>query len=489
MTLPAALTGCNVSQSLLRAEPTQNFPALDAFGLTNRDVERTLGILAGNAANIADLYLQHRVTNRVEFLNGEQRDSASDVIRGAGLRSVVGDKTLFASTEALDGESLAATAATLVGIVDSERPALRAAESPTTRLYLSTGEIADAEFERKLEILRRLERLIRDADSTVTDVAIRWMDEADRIVIANERGELVSDERPMTSLTVTVTAERGGRVRSGFASTAARDGFDWYSDERLSRIADQATARANILFDAKQAPEGDMPVILAAGASGVVLHEALAHSFEADFVREGQSPFADRVGEQVAPEAVTLVDRATIPNARGALHVDDEGVEPETNTLIENGVLRGFLHDRQSALAFGERSTGSGRRESYRFPPLPRASCTYISNGDSEPDEITAAVERGILCESYVGGEVSADTGEFRFRVHNAWLIENGRKTFPVSGVDIVGRGEDLLNGIAMVGDDLALDSGGWACVKKGQDVPVSEGMPTVLVNGLSVRT
>ena len=242
-----------------------------------------------------------------------------------------------------------------------------------------------------------------------------------------------------------------------------------------------------ILFDARRPPVGEMPVILAAGASGVLLHEAIGHSMEADFNRNGTSIFSDKIGKQVAEPFVTVVDQATIPRERGALNYDDEGNAAGRTILVENGILKSYLHDEISARQYDLESTGSGRRESYKFAPMPRMSCTFMEDGPHTREEIIAAVDFGVICETFTDGQVQLGGGDFTFSVKNGWLVEGGRVTSPIKDLSIVGNGPETLQRITMVADDARLDSGGWTCGKNGQNVPVSQGMPTVLVSSLTV--
>jgi TldD protein len=243
-----------------------------------------------------------------------------------------------------------------------------------------------------------------------------------------------------------------------------------------------------VLFDARRPPEGEMPVILSAGTSGVLLHEAIGHAFEADYNRSGLSAYASKMGQRVADSSVTVIDDATMPNERGALNVDDEGGTTSRTVLVDKGVLNSYLHDKVSANHYGVGTTGSGRRESFRFAPMPRMSCTFIENGPHTNEEIIASVDRGVICETYLDGQVQLGEGDYTFNVRNGWLVEKGKVTAPLKNFTISGNGPELLRGISMVANDSKLDAGGWTCGKKGQNVPVSHGMPTVLASGVTLR-
>jgi TldD protein len=291
----------------------------------------------------------------------------------------------------------------------------------------------------------------------------------------------------MTRATVSCTAEKGELRESGMYNVASRGDLSYYAPDRQERLVAKSVQRAIRALEAEPAPAGEMAVVMAAGSSGVLLHEAIGHGMEADFNRKGISIYADRMGKQIAPKEVTIVDDATLPGARGSLNVDDEGSDTENTVLVENGVLRSYLHDRISARHYGVNSTGSGRRESFRHPVLPRMRSTYMQSGPHDPAAIIASVDRGIYCETFANGAVQIGAGDFSFYVRNGYLIENGKLTQPIKDVNLIGNGPKVLDAISMVGNDLVIDEGGWTCGKDGQGVPVSQGMPTIKVDRLSV--
>jgi TldD protein len=292
----------------------------------------------------------------------------------------------------------------------------------------------------------------------------------------------------MTRLSAQLAATRNGETQSGFSNIAAREEFSWYTNERVDRMVQEAVDRTLILFDAVRPPAGEMPVILAAGTSGILLHEAIGHAMEADFNRKGTSIYSDMIGKKVAEPFVTMVDQGTLPKERGALNYDDEGNACGRAVLVEKGVLRSYLHDTISARQYGVATTGSGRRESYRHTPLPRMTCTFMDDGPHTREEIIAAVPRGIIAETYTNGQVQLGAGDYTFYVKNGWLVEGGKVTAPRRDATITGNGPETLSQIAMAANDKTLDTGGWTCGKFGQLVPVSQGMPTVLVSHLTVR-
>ncbi len=489
VTMPGFLTGCGVQPATTAADPTPVNPFMSWFGVDQAVVARVMSELTANGADAADLYFQHTRNNFLQLEDGIVSSAYSGIEQGVGLRVVIGDQTGYAFTEDLTLPSMLAAARTASAIA-SRGPAI-APQSydpmAAGTLYSTTVPWSDVGIDRKLPLLKYVEAQARAMDPAVDRVSVYWNDADERVMIATLDGRLVTDHRPMTRVTVTVNAKKGDEVQSGYSNIAAREDIDWYTEERLKTMVREAVDRTMILFDARRPPAGEMPVILASGASGILLHEAIGHGMEADFNRKGTSIYSDMVGKKVAEPFVTVVDKATIPNERGALNYDDEGNAAGATTLVENGILRSYLHDEISAKQYGLAPTGSGRRESYRFAPMPRMSCTFMEAGPHTKDEIIEAVDRGIICETYTNGQVQIGAGDYTFYVKNGWLVEGGKVTAPIKDVNIIGNGPESLKRITMVADDARLDTGGWTCGKNGQRVPVSQGIPTVLVSSMTV--
>lgn len=487
--MPAWLQGCGVQPAQMLGDTPPEDPYFAAFGLDEPRIRGLMSTLTAGGADVADAYFQQARTTRLTLRDGVPGDPRVDMRTGAGMRVIHGDDTGFAFTEELTGEALT-DAAQRASVGSGDAAALTPLRSrPAGDLYLVDTAWSEVGFPDRAAILERVDALARAADPAISRVVVDWHDIDDEVLIATLDGDIVSDRRPMTGITAIVTATRDGAVQSGFATIAARAGLDWYTDERLAQLAGTAVDRALVQFEARRVPTGELPVILAAGESGVILHEAVGHMFEGDFVAAGVSPLAGRLGERVASEHVSLVDDPAMPRERGALNVDDEGSPATRTRLIESGIVRAFLHDRRTAMAAGVSGSGSGRRESYRHAPMPRMSCTYLENGPHSRDEIIASVDTAIVCETFPGGGADIGSGDFGFDVKNGWLVENGRVTSPVKDFRVEGNGADLLRNISMVGDDGRMDPGGWICGKKGQHIPVSQGMPTVLVDSLIVKT
>lgn len=489
LTLPAFLAGCGINPATRVAEPTPANPFLLWFGVDEPLISRVMAELTAHGADTADLYFQHQRINFLGMEDGIVSRANSEILQGVGLRVVIGEQTGYAFTEDLTLTSMLAAAQTAAAIAKGSQvvPPQSFNAKQTGNLYRTEVPWADVGVEQKLPILQRVDRQARNADPSVEKVSVYWVDVDDRVMIATLDGYLVTDHRPMARLSAQVTATRGEETQSGFSNIAAREGLSWYTDERVDRMVREAVDRTLILFDSIRPPAGEMPVILAAGASGILLHEAIGHGMEADFNRKGTSIYSDMIGKKVAEPFVTVVDQATIPGERGALNYDDEGHVSGRTVMVENGILRSYLHDRISAAQYKVPATGSGRRESYRFAPMPRMTCTFMEAGPHTKDEIVAAVDHGIIAETYTNGQVQIGAGDYTFYVKNGWLVEKGKVTAPIKDVNIIGNGPESLKRITMVANDARLDSGGWTCGKNGQQVPVSQGIPTVLVSNMTV--
>lgn len=490
VSMPAFLAGCGVQQAIEPAAVPPANPFLASFGVDEAMLSRVFAALAPKGADTADIYFQHRRQNVLEMQDGVITESDSSILQGVGLRVVTGERTGFAFTEELTAAAMerAARVAVDAAAGKSRVPPQAFTTAPAGGLYVVEVPWPDVANQRKQALLESIDRQARAADPAVDSVSVSWLDADERILIATLDGRLVGDERPMTRVSVRVSANRNGRREWGFANVAARAGIAWYDEARIDALAREAVDRALVRFEATDAPTGDMPVILSAGTSGILLHEAIGHAFEADFALSGASRYAGRMGQPVAGPGVTLVDQATLAAERGALNYDDEGTKTGRTVLVDSGVLRSWLHDTTTARRAGVAPTGSARRESYRFAPLPRMSCTFIESGPFDREEIIASVDRGVLAETYTTGRVTlGEEGAFNFSVDTGWLVENGRITAPLSDFTIAGTGADTLAAMTMVANDGRMDRGGWTCGKKGQQVPVSHGMPTVLVSSLAV--
>jgi TldD protein len=489
VTMPGFLSGCGIQTATAIVSATPENPFMEWFGVDQAVVARVMSELTLRGADNADLYFQHTRNNSLTLEDGIVSSANSGIQQGVGLRVVIGDQTGYAFTEDLTLQSMLAAARTASAIASGSQAVAPQSFNPleTGNLYTTTVPWADVGVDQKLPVMKFIEQQAKSKDPAIEKVAVYWGDGDERVMIATLDGKLVTDHRPMARVTVVITAKKGDETQSGYSNIAAREEFSWFTEERLSKMVDEAVDRTLIQFEAKRPPAGEMPVILAAGASGILLHEAIGHGMEADFNRKGTSIYSDMIGKKVAEPFVTVVDQADIPRERGALNYDDEGNKAGRTVMVEDGILKSYLHDKISAKQYGLKPTGSGRRQSYQYAPMPRMTCTFMEDGPHTRDEIIAAVDHGIICETYTNGQVQIGAGDYTFYVKNGWLVEGGKVTAPIKDVNIIGNGPESLQRITMVANDARLDTGGWTCGKNGQSVPVSQGIPTVLVSKMTV--
>ncbi len=471
------------------AAPLPDNPFLTWFGVDDQVLRTVMAELSARGADWADVYFQHTRTTRVSLEDGIIGEASTRVEQGVGLRCVIGDQVGYAFTEDLSLDAMLGAARTASAIAK--------AGPATTPQHFDVGTVGghyalsvpwdEVGITERLPLLSRCEAIVKAKEPAVSKVRISWFDQDERMMVAGLDGNIQVDRRPMSRLWVSLTATKDGESQSHSSNLAGRQGLDWYTEERLQQVSQEAIDRTMILFEAVRPPAGELPVVLQAGASGILLHEAIGHGLEADFNRKGTSIYADKMGERIAPEFVTIVDDATQPGERGALNVDDEGNPTEKTVLVEDGVLRSYLHDRISAKHFDVAPTGSGRRQSYKHVVLPRMRSTYMLDGPHTRDEIIQSVDKGIIAETFTNGQVQIGAGDFTFYIKNGWLIEGGKITAPIKDVNIIGNGPEALSRVTMAANDFKLDSGGWTCGKDGQGVPVSQGLPTVLVSAMTV--
>jgi len=340
--------------------------------------------------------------------------------------------------------------------------------------------------DEKVRLINLASRHAFARSEKVNKVTVSLTDTENLILMADSRGRLVTDTRPMLRMSVSVIAACGGDRQQGRSGEGGRYDFSFLSEERVRAIAEAAVAEAELLLTAAQAPAGMMPVILAPGDSGILLHEAIGHPLEADFNRKGSSAYTGRMGEMVADPQCTIIDDGTMPHERGSINVDDELNDSQRTVLIENGRLCNYMHDEISARHFEVDSTGNGRRESYKYQPLPRMRNTYMLPGALDPEEIIASTPKGIYCRTFRGGQVDISNGNFIFVPSEAWLIEDGALTRPIKNLSLIGNGPDVLSKVSMVGNDFKMSAGIWTC-GKGQQVPVGVGLPTIKISEMTV--
>jgi TldD protein len=458
--------------------------------LTLDSLSSVLGEVAGPGIDAADLYFQSQVSETWVLEDGIVKEGSFNLDQGVGVRAQSGEKTGFAYSNAisLDALSQAARAARSISRAGQEGRVQAFVSPQVTQLYADGNPLDVMSRAEKVELLQRVDRATRALDPRIKQVSVSLAGVWDRILVAAHDGSLSADIRPLVRFNVSVIVEQNGRRERGGHGGGGRTDYSYFLDEdRAMGYAREALRQALVNLEAIAAPAGSMPVVMGAGWSGVLLHEAVGHGLEGDFNRKGSSAYSGKVGEKVASSLCTIVDDGTLAGRRGSLSVDDEGTPTQCTTLIENGVLRGYMQDKLNARLMGVAATGNGRRESYAHLPMPRMTNTYMLAGESDPEEIIRSVKKGIYCANLGGGQVDITSGKFVFSTSEAYLIEDGKITAPVKGATLIGNGPEAMSRVSMVGNDLALDSGVGTCGKDGQSVPVGVGQPTLKIDAITV--
>ena len=474
--------------------PEQLFSTAQSFLLAPHDLEtaklaRVFGSLLSRRLDYADLYFQYSRSESWSLEEGIVKSGSFSIDQGVGVRAIAGEKTAFAYSDEISLPALedAAKATRAIARSGGNRHPMRVRKSSGLRLYRPVDPLGSLSDTQKVKLLERVESLCRTRDPRVVQVMASLAAEYEVVLVACSDGMLAADVRPLVRLSVQVIAEAGGRREQGSSGGGGRSDYAHFTEERLKEYADQAVDQALLNLESRPAPAGTMTVVLGPGWPGVLLHEAIGHGLEGDFNRKGSSAFCGRIGERVAARGVTVVDDGTLPGRRGSLNIDDEGNPTQRNTLIEDGVLRGYMQDSLNARLMGVPVTGNGRRESFAHVVMPRMTNTYMLNGSKDPKDIIASVKKGLYAVNFGGGQVDITNGKFVFSASEAYMIEDGKVTYPVKGATLIGNGPDVLTRVSMVGNDLELDSGVGTCGKEGQSVPVGVGQPTLRIDGLTV--
>lgn len=464
---------------------------LAPYGLDEAKLQRVLADIFTHKVDYADLYFQYTRNEAWSLEEGIVKSGSFSIDQGVGVRAVSGDKTAFAYSDdiSLAALSQAAAATRTIGKSGSGRVKVAGALASQTgrNLYTPNDPLDSMTATEKVALLERIEKMARAKDPRVVQVMAGLAGEYDVVLVARSDGVIAADVRPLVRVSVTVIAEQNGRREVGSSGGGGRYAYGYFSDELLAKYVDEAVASALVNLEARPAPAGAMTVVLGPGWPGVLLHEAVGHGLEGDFNRKGSSAFAGRMGERVAAKGVTVVDDGTLANRRGSLNLDDEGNPTQCTTLIEDGILRGYIQDTLNARLMKMPVTGNARRESYAALPMPRMTNTYMLNGDKDPGEIIASVKRGLYAVNFGGGQVDITNGKFVFSASEAYLIEDGKITTPVKGATLVGNGPESLKDVTMIGNDMRLDSGVGVCGKEGQSVPVGVGQPTLRIENMTV--
>ncbi len=464
---------------------------LDPWGLTEADLSRALGEIFTHKVDYADLYFQYTRSEGWSLEEGIVKTGSFSIEQGVGVRAVSGEKTAFAYSDSLSQDALLSSARTVRTIARQGAGKIKVADrysqAATRALYLPQDPLLSLEAPEKVALLERVERMARARDPRVVQVMASLGAEYDVILVAGSDGRLAADIRPLVRLSLTVIAEQNGRREMGHGGGGGRTGFEYFTDTLLAEYVDRAVHEALVNLEARPAPAGEMTVVLGSGWPGILLHEAVGHGLEGDFNRKGSSVFSGRIGERVASKGVTVVDDGTLPDRRGSLNVDDEGNVSQRNVLIEDGILRGYMQDSLNARLMKTPVTGNGRRESFAHLPMPRMTNTYMLAGDKDPEEIVRSVKRGLYAVNFGGGQVDITNGKFVFSTSEAYMIEDGKISYPVKGATLIGNGPEAMTRVSMIGNDMRLDSGVGTCGKDGQSVPVGVGQPTLKMEGLTV--
>ncbi len=465
--------------------------ALEHFNITRKDIEDTIAMAMSCGGNYVDVYFEHSISSHIKLQDNKVDSAATQVEYGVGVRVVCGERTGYAYTENVTRQELlnvARIAGFIAQRVDTKTYNTTLQPLPEIKnRYPELLKWSDTDIEFKKPYLEQLNDKIFALDNRVRKTNISFGDGISHILFANSLGEMYYDFVPIAMLSAFCLMEQDGTYEQGGASRSFHQGAEFLSEDLVNELSEEAVKRTSILFDAIKPAGGEMPVVMGSGSSGILLHEAIGHAFEADFIRKGTSIFTDSLGKQICHKDINIVDDGTISNNRGSINYDDEGVIGQKTYIVEGGKLSSFLHDRISAQYFGVAPTGNGRRESFRSAPLPRMRATYMENGQDCEADIIASVKDGIYVDVFSNGQVQIGAGDFTFYVKSGYLIENGKLGAPIKDINIIGNGPKALQSISMIGNNSTIDNGTWTCGKDGQSCAVTCGMPSVLVDKLTV--
>lgn len=464
--------------------------ALHYFGVEKGTIQKVLAAALENGGDYADLFFEHSINNSLVLLDGKVNSTSSNIDFGVGVRVLNGDQTGYAFVENVTPEEMlrAAHTASLIAKSDKKTAPVNLTEKKLTHNYYKVGkDWQEYEIQKKTPFIQKLNDRIFSLDKRVKNVQVMQQDNTSLIMFANSEGVMYSDYRPMVSLAAVCIMMDNGRTENNYVSRSYRMGAEFLTDDLVETLAKEAIRKTSILFKAIKPKGGELPVVMGAGGSGILLHEAIGHAFEADFNRKNISIFSDKLNKKVCNEHINILDDGTIPFNRGSVNVDDEGVDGQKTYIVRNGILNSYLHDRISSKYYKVAPTGNGRRESFRQTPIPRMRATYMEAGNVKEEDIIHEVKNGIYAADFTNGQVQIGAGDFTFFVKDGYLIENGKLTQPIKDINIIGNGPKALADITMVGNNYKMDNGTWTCGKDGQSCPVTCGMPSALVSKLTV--
>ena len=460
----------------------------DIFKVSQENLRRLTETAIRRGGDFADLYFENTTYFNLLLKDGVVSSGGFHTDFGVGIRVLKGEKTGYAYSESTEMTDMlkAAEAAAVIAEGSTSSRTYGVVENRKLDVYPVKEDWRIQSPDRFLPFLKELEKEIFSRDSRIVKVIARMSDSVSDVLMYNSLGELTYETRPMGSVSVTAVFQQGDKTENRTASRSYRTGAEFIGKELIKELADDAVKGIDARFEAGRPKGGTMSVVMGAGASGILLHEAMGHAFEADFNRKGQSIFSDKLGQRICPEGINIVDDGTLLWNRGSGNYDDEGVPGEKTYMVEDGILRSYLHDRISASWYGVKPTGNGRRENFRYHPIPRMRATYMESGNAAPEDMIASVRNGIYVDEFSNGQVKIGEGDFTFFVKSGFLIEDGKLTAPVKDINVIGNGPQALSDIVAVGNDLKIDNGTWTCGKE-QSVPVSCGIPTVLISRLTV--
>ncbi|MDR1667526.1 MAG: TldD/PmbA family protein [Bacteroidales bacterium] len=463
---------------------------MDHFGVSENDLKKVMASALAKGADYADLYFEHTFNNYLSLQDGAVNRVSSNIDYGVGVRVVVGDQTGYAYAEDIRLEEMLKAAHTASRIASGNAKttaAVNVSEPVFADYYPIVQSWEDVTVKDKAPYVQKINDRCFAMDARVAKVMASQSDITSYILFYNSEGTLCCDYKPMVTLSAYCIMNDKGRTENFHSARAFRKGAEYLTDDAVETVCREAIDGASRMFAAVKPKGGELPVVMAAGGSGILLHEAIGHAFEADFNRKNISIFSDLLGKKVCNEHINVVDDGTIVGNRGAINFDDEGIPSQKTYIVTGGVLTSYLHDRISARHYGIPSTGNGRRESFRYAPMPRMRCTYMENGNMSEEEIIHSVKKGVYADKFTNGQVQIGAGNFTFFVKSGYLIENGKLTQPIKDINIIGNGPKALADVTMVSDNLLLDNSTWTCGKNGQSMPVTQGLPSVLVKKLTV--
>jgi TldD protein len=460
------------------------------FGITPNDLQNYLGEALSAGGEYADLYFEYLTSTAISVDESMVKSASQGISAGCGVRVLAGERTGYAYTDDLSPNKIlrAARTAALIARGPAKEPIHNLKQAKAHQLYQVATPAADADIAAKVELVMRADKAARAYDPRIVQVRGSYADELRQILVIGSDGTYATDVQPLARFSLSCIAKSGQNSARGAAGGGGRVALDFFhTDKTPEYFAKDAARQAIIQLDAREAPAGEMEVVLGPGWPGILLHEAIGHGLEADFNRKGTSAFSGLIGKRVASEKCTVVDNGTLPSRRGSINVDDEGSPTQNTVLIEKGILKGYLSDKLSSKLMSMPDTGNGRRESYEHIPMPRMTNTYMLAGEDAPEDIIRSVNRGVYAVNFGGGQVDITSGKFVFSASEAYMIEGGKITAPLKNCTLIGNGPDALTKVSMVGSDLQLDEGVGTCGKDGQSVPVGVGIPTIKLDKMTV--